>query len=115
MAMGALEVASERGIDVPGELSVAGFDDIPLARHLRPSLTTVRHPFAELSRTAVKLVLELMESGDQGAQCIELPSQVIVRESPGPCVKVRHMRRVATAGVPVSRQTFCERRAWRAG
>ncbi|AIV73906.1 bacterial regulatory s, lacI family protein (plasmid) [Burkholderia pseudomallei] len=97
MAMGAMEVASERNIDVPREISIAGFDDIPVARHLRPSLTTVRHPFPELSNRAVKLVLELMESGNQEPQCIELPSEVIVRESTGPLVKVREKRRRATA------------------
>ena len=49
MAMGVLSVAHAMGVDVPRELSVAGFDDSPLARHAWPRLTTVRQPIAEVA------------------------------------------------------------------
>jgi LacI family transcriptional regulator len=57
MAAGALAVAHERGIDLPGELSVVGFDDTTLARTVWPPLTTVHQPVADLARTATSLLL----------------------------------------------------------
>jgi LacI family transcriptional regulator len=60
MAAGVLAIAHERGIDLPGELSVVGFDDTTLARTVWPPLTTVHQPVAELARTATSLLL----SGD---------------------------------------------------
>ncbi|MBV8271609.1 MAG: LacI family DNA-binding transcriptional regulator [Cupriavidus sp.] len=94
MAIGAMAVASERGIDIPGQLSIAGFDDIPVARHLNPSLTTVSHPFAELSKRAVQMLFERMTDPKRESQCIELPSQVIIRNSTGPCQSQRSIRKV---------------------
>ena len=47
---------SARGIDVPGEVAVTGFDDIPVARHLRPQLTTVRQPIQDLGATAFEIL-----------------------------------------------------------
>lgn len=89
MAVGAMGVASERGIDVPGQLSIAGFDDIPVARHLKPSLTTVRHPFTELSNLAVSMLFDLMSAPKRDPQCVELASELIIRSSTGPCAAPR--------------------------
>jgi LacI family transcriptional regulator len=61
MAMGVLSVAHEMGFDVPGELSVAGFDDSPLARHAWPPLTTVRQPIAEVARLATEELIKQLE------------------------------------------------------
>lgn len=57
MAIGALAVARERGLDVPDRLSVIGFDDMPIARDLVPALTTVRLPLVEIGATAMRLAL----------------------------------------------------------
>jgi LacI family transcriptional regulator len=58
MAVGALRVLRHRGIDVPRRISVIGFDDIALAEHLTPALSTVRVPLVQLGEAAMRLVLE---------------------------------------------------------
>ncbi|WP_410315567.1 substrate-binding domain-containing protein, partial [Klebsiella pneumoniae] len=61
MALGVLAAAQRLGLAVPGELSVVGFDDSPMAALVWPSLTTVRQPVAEMARVAV----EMLVSGPQ--------------------------------------------------
>lgn len=56
MAAGAVAAANQRGLRVPNDLSVAGFDDTPMARAIWPGLTTVRQPIAEMARHAVRLL-----------------------------------------------------------
>ena len=58
MAAATMAVAHRRGLDVPGDLSVTGFDDTPLATTVWPELTTVRQPIAEMAREAVLLLVE---------------------------------------------------------
>ena len=58
MAAATIAVAHRMGLDVPRDLSIAGFDDTPLATTVWPALTTVRQPIAEMAREAVKLLLE---------------------------------------------------------
>jgi LacI family transcriptional regulator, galactose operon repressor len=62
MAYGVLEAAEERGLRVPEDLSLIGFDDIPLSAHTRPALTTVRQPFYSIGQRAIELLLSLLES-----------------------------------------------------
>lgn len=57
MAVGALAVLRERGLDVPGQVSVTGFDDMPIARDVTPALTTVRLPLVEMGERAMSLAL----------------------------------------------------------
>ncbi len=84
MAAGALRAAAERGLSVPNELSIVGFDDTELARILAPRLTTVRQPLAELGRTAVSLLNRLIEGQRIEALRVELSTRLIVRESTAP-------------------------------
>jgi LacI family transcriptional regulator len=58
MAAAAMAVAHRKGLDVPGDLSVAGFDDTPLAITVWPELTTVRQPIADMAREAVRILVE---------------------------------------------------------
>lgn len=58
MAAAAMAVAHRRGLDVPGDLAVAGFDDTPLATTVWPALTTVRQPIADMAREAVRLLID---------------------------------------------------------
>jgi len=81
LALGALAAAAERGIDVPRELSVVGFDDTPSAARARPPLTTIRQPLAEKGATAARLLLEPPD--DPGARH-ELPTELVVRASSAP-------------------------------
>jgi LacI family transcriptional regulator len=83
-AVGALAAAAERGLRVPGDVSVAGFDDIDLSRSSRPPLTTVRQPLRELGRMAVSLLVRLLDGHDLDALHVELATELVVRESTGP-------------------------------
>lgn len=76
MAVGAMSAFRARGVDVPGELSVAGFDDIATLRDVWPSLTTVRLPLEQMGRRA----LELAVSGGEPATEV-FPGEVVIRES----------------------------------
>jgi LacI family transcriptional regulator len=80
MAAGVLAVAHDRGIAVPDQLSVAGFDDTTLARTVWPPLTTIRQPMFELADTATQLLL----SGC-GITHRRLPHELIERRSTAPC------------------------------
>jgi DNA-binding LacI/PurR family transcriptional regulator len=79
-ALGVLRAAAERGIDVPGELSVVGFDDIPQAAAATPPLTTVAQLHEEKGRAAVRLLV----SGADPADSVLLPCHLVVRASTGP-------------------------------
>jgi len=83
-AVGALAAAAERGLRVPGDLSVAGFDDIDLAQATSPALTTVRQPLAEMGRMAVSLLIRLLDGHQVDALHVELATELIVRGSTAP-------------------------------
>jgi LacI family transcriptional regulator len=84
MAVGSLQAAAERGLRVPDDLSVAGFDDIDVSRATRPMLTTVRQPLAEMGRMAVTLLMRLLDRHTLDALHISLGTELIVRGSTGP-------------------------------
>ena len=84
MAAGVLAEAHDRGIELPRELSVAGFDDTTLARTVWPPLTTIHQPMAELARTATDLLL----AGGVIAHR-RLPHQLVERGSVAPPPKTR--------------------------
>lgn len=104
MAYGVLEVAEERGIRVPEDISLIGFDDNPLSSHLRPALTTIRQPFSEMGYKAIEQLLTMVEPDHRlmnghkdadsifaveqfshihmdAAQRIQLPTSLIIRNS----------------------------------
>ena len=78
-AIGAVNYLLDHGYRVPEDVSVAGFDDIPLSSLLRPKLTTVRQPIEDIGREAVYMLLRMMET-KQVEQAV-LPHQVIVRQT----------------------------------
>ncbi len=82
MAAGVLAVAHDRGIDLPGQLSVAGFDDTTLARTVWPPLTTIHQPMQELARTATDL---LIAGGDLTHR--RLPHILVERASVAPPIR----------------------------
>lgn len=94
MAIGCLRAFADAGVDVPGDIAVAGFDDIPLARHVRPALTTMRTDIAELGGGALRTLLDHMASGASGAPPTPLPPELIVRDSTRP----RRIHAVANGG-----------------
>ena len=83
VALGALAALREAGLDVPREVSVVGFDDVPFAADLTPALTTVRVPYEELGRTAVRLALD-REVGFASDNHVVLSTQLVIRDSVRP-------------------------------
>ena len=83
-AFGVYEVARQHGLRVPQELSVVGFDDLPVARWVSPPLTTVRQPLAEMGRAAAQILGELIEGIPPRSRRVELSTELIVRESTAP-------------------------------
>jgi LacI family transcriptional regulator len=84
IAIGAMQAARERGVRVPQDLSVVGFDDLEAAEIVTPALTTVRQPLAEMGRMAVSLLERLIEGQRIEALHVELRTQLVVRESTAP-------------------------------
>ncbi|PSL56006.1 LacI family transcriptional regulator [Saccharothrix carnea] len=84
LAVGALQAAHDRGLRVPEDLSVAGFDDIDLSRATRPALTTVRQPLQEMGRIAVTQLMRVLDGHRPEALHLELSTTLVVRDSTGP-------------------------------
>jgi len=82
-AFGALAALAERGRRVPEDVSVVGFDDIPLAALIRPALTTVRQPAHELGRLAATFLLGRIAHPETPHQRSVLPCQLVARQSSG--------------------------------
>ena len=83
MALGAIHALANAGVRVPHDVSIIGFDDIPEAEHFSPPLTTIRQDFAELGRTVMSTLLELILDGSLEEAKHPEPT-LIVRESTGP-------------------------------
>lgn len=84
IAVGVLRAAVELGLHVPRDLSVMGFDDILLASHVIPRLTTIAQPIDQIAATVVDLVLRQIEEPDAPAETVVLPTQLVIRESTAP-------------------------------
>ncbi|QIY72895.1 LacI family DNA-binding transcriptional regulator [Streptomyces sp. RLB1-33] len=83
-ALGLYEAARELGLRIPEDLSVVGFDDLPVARWVGPPLTTVRQPLTEMAEAAARLVLELgREERPAAGTRVELATSLVVRSSTG--------------------------------
>lgn len=83
-AAGLFEAARSRGLRVPEDLSVVGFDDAPLARLMSPPLTTVRQPLWEMGRAAVRTALRLAAGETLDSHHVELATELVVRSSTAP-------------------------------
>lgn len=83
MALGLVHAFHDAGFEVPGDVSVIGFDDVPEARHFWPPLTTVRQDFAELGRRCIALLVAQLEGDTEFAQMPIVP-ELVVRESTRP-------------------------------
>jgi LacI family transcriptional regulator len=84
IAIGAMQAARARGLSVPEDLSVVGFDDVEHATIVTPALTTVRQPLAEMGRTAVSLLNRLLEGQRFETLHTELATRLVVRDSTAP-------------------------------
>ncbi len=84
MAVAALKALHDRGVSVPAEVSVVGFDDVEIASWVIPSLTTIRQPLAEMGTFAATMLLQLIEGKPLASNRVELATELVVRESCAP-------------------------------
>ncbi|MFQ1002309.1 LacI family DNA-binding transcriptional regulator [Modestobacter sp. SSW1-42] len=83
-AFGVMEAARQAGLSVPGDLSVVGFDDLPMARWSSPPLTTVCQPLADMGRMAGRMLHDLINGEVLGSQRMELATHLVARASTAP-------------------------------
>jgi DNA-binding LacI/PurR family transcriptional regulator len=90
MAIGAMRALRDRRLDVPGDVSVVGFDDIDLALHVDPPLTTVHQPIRQKGEEAVRLLLTVIAGRESGTpEHRRLATRLVIRASTGPVRVVR--------------------------
>jgi LacI family transcriptional regulator len=82
-ALGVMYALRRSGVDVPGQVAVTGFDDIPMARNVHPLLTTVRQPIRDLGETAFEVLYSMVSREAPAERDIALPTRLMCRESCG--------------------------------
>jgi DNA-binding LacI/PurR family transcriptional regulator len=93
MAVGAMTAARELGLRIPEDLSVVGFDDVDLAAHVDPPLTTVHQPIRQKGADAVRLLLaEVEQRTANRPEHLRLATRLIVRASTGPAPEAGRAR-----------------------
>jgi LacI family transcriptional regulator len=81
MAMGVFDAVRNLGLRVPEDFSIIGFDDIPLASLIHPALTTINQPLEKMGSVATQMLLDLLHFPDNKTGRIELPTQLVIRDS----------------------------------
>lgn len=81
MAFGVMDAIKEAGLRIPKDISVIGFDDIPMAAQVYPPLTTVRQPMSAMGETAVDLLVTLLRGHTPHTLRLELATELVIRES----------------------------------
>jgi len=103
MVLGAVNALRERGLRVPDNMSVVGFDDLEEARFASPPLTTIRQPLYEQGRRATEMLLALMDGKDVTGY-ITLPTELVIRQSCG--CQPQDVFQAIDAPVKTTRQDF---------
>ena len=85
IAVQVLRAAEERGLRVPRDLSIVGFDDAAIASLITPALTTVNQPTQEMGRTGATLLFQMLQGEAIESPRVVLPTRLVVRASTGPC------------------------------
>lgn len=83
MAFGAMEAAQERGLVVGRDVAVIGFDDVPLAAHFRPPLTTIRQPIYDIGKRLSQMLIKIINGEELAERQIILQPELVIRESSG--------------------------------
>jgi len=83
-ALGVYQAAREARLHIPEDLSVVGFDDLPVARWVGPPLTTIRQPLIEMAEAAAELVLDMAGRENVPQTRVELATELVIRESTAP-------------------------------
>lgn len=89
MAAGAINAVFEKGLHVPGDISVAGFDNIPLAQQIWPPLTTVNQPIFEIAETATNHLIKILNGEDVNHLYHELSTSLVIRASTAEYVHIK--------------------------
>ena len=84
MAIGCMYALKEHGFDVPGDVSVMGFDGIPFARYASPPLTTIEQPTEQIGAECARILLDLVEGNPPESDHLYLPHELVVRDSTAP-------------------------------
>lgn len=84
IAVGIMQAADDAGVAIPRDLRLVGFDDTRLAALVRPRLTTVRVPMADVGAAAVRTLVRRLEDRESEAVAVHLPTHLVVRESSSP-------------------------------
>jgi LacI family transcriptional regulator len=84
LAIGALRAIRDLDLNVPKDVSIFGYDDVPLAKYLVPRLSTASKDGEKMGREAIRLLLARIQNPNQPRQEIRLPARLILRESTGP-------------------------------
>ena len=83
MAIGAIRAIKDKGLRIPDDIAVAGFDDIALGRYIEPSLTTLRAPLEDVGAKAVELLMDVIKNPEQAVKEFGLEAELITRQSSG--------------------------------
>jgi len=81
MALGVLHAARDLGLRVPEQLAVIGVDDMPLATHFDPPLTTMRQDMPDIGRQAARLLIEIIRNPEAPMLDVKLPAELVIRQS----------------------------------
>ena len=83
VAFGAMAAIRERGLTIPGDIALVGFDDVPFTRYVDPPLTTINLPAADLARKSCEILLQLIRHEQPEHRHVLLDSHLVVRQSCG--------------------------------
>ena len=86
MALGVMRAMFEAGREVPRDVSLIGFDDVPFARYLTPPLTTVRQDFEEIGERSLQLLLDAIDGVDEAPVRAAITPELVVRDSSAPAI-----------------------------
>ncbi len=84
MAMGAMDAIRHRGLRIPDDISILGFDNIPQSEMVFPPLTTIQQPLEQMGRVATQMLLDTLKEPVKRISRIELPTELIARNSTAP-------------------------------
>ena len=85
-AFGGINAIKERGLRIPEDISVAGYDGIEMGEYYNPKLTTIKQPVEEMAKKTIRLLLDVIGERKEHQQIV-FPAELVVRESTGPCKK----------------------------
>lgn len=83
-AVGLYEAAWELGLRIPDDLSVVGYDDLPMARWVGPPLTTIRQPVAEMAEMGARMVIAMSRGAEPVTRRVDLATSLVIRQSTAP-------------------------------